>query len=214
MANTRKAAAPTPATAAASNGAGSVFQPFDLDAILANATVAERVVPVYMDRAGVGEIEQLNKALEARQTQVSGRMSSDPECQRIAQEIDAVQERIRASLINVRLQEMPGPEWRKLKRQHPPLPQDKVQNVLGMNTATFFEPAVKACMVEPVMSDEQYQLFLDKIRDGQWTALANAVLELNQENATVPLSRAASLILQSTAAASKPQHAGAQAPVA
>jgi hypothetical protein len=112
--------------------------------------------------------------------------------------------------------------WRKLMDQHPPRQEQEgvvseavatADAISGINRDTFFEPMLRASIVDPVLSNEQWQKLVHgveadpdkgieeepaKLTDRQYEDLVNAAWDLNQGKVSVPFSLAASLGHRST----------------
>jgi hypothetical protein len=94
-----------------------------------------------------------------------------------------------------RLRAMTRHAWRALVNEHQPrekdgevLPEDRLA---GVNRETFFEPLVRASIVDPELSDEDWPQLLDTLTDRQFEELVSAAWDLNQGKVDIPFSRAA-----------------------
>lgn len=94
------------------------------------------------------------------------------------------------------------PTWDELAKQHPPREKEDGSLVTedlmagGLNRETFLEPLLRFTIVDPVMSDEQFEEFIAGLSDGQYEQLAQAAWDCNQGQVDIPFSRVASLIRQ------------------
>ena len=65
-------------------------------------------------------------------------------------------------------------------------------DLIGVNADTFYEAIIRACVVDPQMSDEQWHALCAALTDRQFDELAQAAWDLNRREVDIPFSRAAS----------------------
>lgn len=128
---------------------------------------------------------------------------------RIADQLKQVEDEMRAATVQFRLRALPRKRlpgmakeqvtWHELVERHPPRTgpdgkPDKRDATLGVNITSFFDELVRVSIVEPVLSDEQWLAFNERVTDAQWDELTRAAWGLNRSGVDVPFSRAASII--------------------
>jgi len=138
----------------------------------------------------------------------------------LAEQIAAVRERMRDHVLVFELRAVSKRVWNRLLEQHPPRDGADADRHLGYNDDTFFDAAIRACVVAPddLDDDDWRRLFGDDVaerarreQDGeatedgilsarQYSDLQQAVLDLNIRKVDVPNSYAASRILRSCGA--------------
>lgn len=123
---------------------------------------------------------------------------------RLAAEYDALMAEARESGIVKILLRAAGRPWRQLKDEHPPRPDNEYDEMLGVNRATFFEPAVKLCIVDPVVTDAQYDEFAEGLSSAQWERVSSTAWQVNEGETSIPKSSAVSLLQQTRDDGSKP----------
>lgn len=181
----------------------------DIHALLGEATRAERTVNLCLRGDLQAEWDELRTRFDELGDAPASRMVDGAQRRRLAQQMADVEERMRAATVPFRLRALPRREWQALTREHRYRtgPDGKVlpEDAMLVNSETFFEPLVRACVVEPELSDDEWTVLLeDKLTDRQFDVLAAAAWGINRKDVDVPFSSAASRILRSDSA-SKPQ---------
>lgn len=165
------------------------------------AKLPERVVPVCLNLDLQRELElaerELADALRKPSDSLEGSGAAG-----IAERIHALEGRMREHTHDLRLRALPRPKWKALLAQHPPRKADdgsvlEADRFIGVNVETFFTAIVRACVIDPVLDDEDWALVDEKLTDAQFDALFAAAWSLNRSDVDVPFSRAASQILNS-----------------
>lgn len=166
------------------------------------ARLPETVVPVVLRADLAAEREQLQRDLdEARErgaTSLAGAGTAELE-QRLRQ----VSEEMRDSVINFRLRALPRsrrpgdhrPSFTELKAQHPPREKDGDmlrEDVLAgfINSETFPDPLVRHSIVDPPLTEEDWEQL--ELSQGQFDELVTAAWVLNQGKVDVPFLSAGS----------------------
>lgn len=169
----------------------------DIDDFLNGLKLPEVPVPICMRGDLQARFEELERQLhEARRKPSDGSLaSSGAEARRIAEELVAVQEEMKGHVRVFLLRAKTRKEWSDLAKEYPPRKEDAPAD---FNRDTFPVAALAACSVKPRMSVEQAGRLVDRLTQGQWRTLWEAILDLNGGTGEVPFSRAASEILSST----------------
>jgi hypothetical protein len=172
---------------------------------VANAKLAETTVPICLRGDLVAEIERLDRELIAAGTGPSTGMEDGAHLRDLAERIEALRAEMSADDANHTfvLRALSGPKYRALKAEHPPRLDDNGQviaedRITGANVDTIAAPLLRACCVDPVLDDATWRAVEPVLSDGQYNALVEAALLVNQGRVSVPFSRAASRVMRST----------------
>lgn len=167
----------------------------DFSAILAGAKLPERTVDLCLRGDLVAEVERLDAELARLQKQPGTSLAGNGSAA-LVEQIEALQEQMREHTYPVRLRALPRQAWRELREAHPPRMDADGDPVLedrmsGVDRTSFFEPLVRASIVDPELTDEQWAALDGAITDRQFEDLTAAAWELNQGAVSIPFSRAA-----------------------
>lgn len=178
---------------------------------LADARPAERTVQLCLRGDLVVEFEELERDLETARKSAGDSLAGGSDVVVVSQQIEELRERMKTATKTFRLRALPRRQWRDLVAAHPPRRGEdgKVvdSDAIGVNADTYFETIIRACTVEPQLSDEQWTRLLDEVlTDRQFDTLSDAAWGLNRRDVEVPFSRAASRILQNSADESRRQN--------
>lgn len=150
-----------------------------------------------------GDFEPRMQELQRKMAEAAERESATKrfgapksEAMQLAQEYDALLEQARAEGVVRLLLRAAGRRWRQLKDEHPPRKDNDEDEVAGINRASFFEPAVKLCIVNPEFTDEQYDEFVENLSSASWHRVSMAAWTVNEGEVTIPKSSAVSLLRQ------------------
>ncbi|MEV6344125.1 hypothetical protein [Actinoplanes sp. NPDC051851] len=179
----------------------------DFKTLLATAKLPRRTVPVCLRGDLQADFEALERDLEiARNSPASTSMESTgtSSAMEIAQLIEELREEMREHSYIFVLQALPRPEYQRLKDQHPPRQDEsgdivREDVVLDANIDTFLDPLLRACLVDPVLTDAEWADLDEKLTDSQYNLLVNTVHAVNRGGVSIPFSRVASRLLASTA---------------
>jgi len=143
-----------------------------------------------------------------------GRLTDGSGRRRIAAQMHDIEERMRAATVDFTVRALrrkrtgstpaDEPVWSELVDQHPPRSgkdgKPHPQDGAGVNMAEFPEALIRASVVDPVLTDEEWdQLLGDALNDYQFDRLFEACWRLNRNGVNIPFSHAASKILNSEA---------------
>lgn len=187
----------------------------DVAALLAEDTRPETVVPICLRGHLQAEWDELQQQLNAMPGDDDRALMSERAAKRrVAERMEELRREMAAGTIPFRLRALrrrrtadtPRGEavWHELIEKHPPRKDkdgkpDPRDLALGFNTATFFDALVRVSIVDPQLTDEQWEALNAKLTDGQFETLAAAAFKLNRGGVDVPFSRAVSKILTSAA---------------
>jgi hypothetical protein len=96
--------------------------------------------------------------------------------------VDAVE----ASTIRFTLRARSRQEWRDLLKAHPPRKDHPLDRQLGYNEETFYEALIRASIVDPVITDAEWQELNGYLTEGEWTRLVVAAQNLNLRASQLP----------------------------
>lgn len=160
----------------------------------------ERTVQICMRGDLSAAHEDLIRELAEAQQVHTGSLAGNPRARELAEEIAALEARMRESTIEFRLQALPRRDWAAMVAAHPPrrgddglvLPSD----AQGINADSFVEAIVHACVFEPKLTPEQWAKLDAGLTEAQYAMLSDAAWAVNRKDVDVPFSRAASRIRQ------------------
>lgn len=174
--------------------------------ILAEARLPERAVSICLRGDLSAEFQRLEDRLsEANNERLKDkRLAKSTKPVEIAQEMEAVREKMRAATIEFTLRAFASDVWRSMKRKHPlPEKPEAIDRVLGADAKGLLNEAIQKAIVEPELDDEDWDRLRDTIADGEWQKLVDATYVLNEEGTNLPFSQAGSLALRVSGADSK-----------
>lgn len=176
----------------------------DIDALIDSAQLAERTLALCLRGDLQARFEELDRAREVADETRGGSLASGTPAREIAEQMEALRVQMRAATITVVLRALPRKKWVALCEQHPPR-RDEDGNLLvedratGVNNDTFWEPAIRACWVSPVLKPAQMKRLLDEVLSNrQYDLLASTVFAVNNGDVDIPFSPAASRSLQTS----------------
>ena len=167
----------------------------------------ERVVEIYPGDVEA-QLETLNAQIaEAATTEAKpGRMTTKTNSALdLATEYDELVEATRERAVKVTLRAVPHRVYRQLQDAHPARPGNKRDEIYGVNEDTFFPALVKAALVSPEVTDEQFEEFLTSVATPALMRLSNAAFELTTGEVTLPKSSAVSVLQRMRESGSRQQ---------
>ncbi len=172
-----------------------------LDSMLDGARLAERSVELCLRGDLQADFEDLERCLtELRSAdQRDTRLTSGAEGRALAEQIEALRAEMADSVVEFRLRALPKSKWSKLMRDHP-----GTESKQQFNVDTFVPAYLRLCIIDPELSDEQWvKLVGDDETDGvlssaQYDLLADTGWQLNRQDAKVPFSQLASVLLRNS----------------
>lgn len=164
-----------------------------LDKALKSASRASQRVVVCLDGAGASERDRLFRERAALKPS-DGRMSKSP-ARVLDDQIKAVEDKLRDSLLTVEVEALPAPKWSQIKRECPPDNKDALQRASGFNVDVAVQKALIASSWavdgderEPIGQADWARLH-DALSGGDWDRLVMAVLGLNQSSQAEAIAR-------------------------
>lgn len=180
----------------------------DFKKLLADAQLPVKTVPICLRGDLVADFEETERALQEAHKQRGDSLAGGSELGELAEKLEALQVEMREHFYTFRIQALPKREFRALVAKHGPrrvVGEDGEEKIheddkyIGVNTASFFEALMRACLVDPVLGDDDWTALDSKLTDSQWDSLSTAAWSVNRSDVDVPFSRAASLINRRTA---------------
>jgi len=144
---------------------------------LKNAKLPETVVPVCLDASA---IEAYREAEAEARRAASDSLAGKPE---IPAELV---ERVESSTIRFTMRALPRRQWTNLVKNHPPRKDHREDRQVGFNEETLYEALVRACIVEPVPSDEEWAQIDEVLTEGEWIRLVQTAQTLNLVGSKLP----------------------------
>lgn len=176
----------------------------DIKSLIRGAKLPERTVPICLRADLVAEIEAAERDLTEAQRAPRDSLAAGSRVRELAERIEALRERMQEHTISFRLRALPRPRWRELIAEHPPRKGedgsvDERDKYIGVDTSTFYEAMIRACVVEPELDDDDWRILLeDSLTDRQFDELATAAWALNRHEVDIPFSLAASRVIRSS----------------
>lgn len=167
-------------------------------AIIDTAKPAEDTLPLCLRGDLVAQFQELDRQrqAEAEKPPVDS-LAAGGRRREIAEAMEALREEMKASTVVFRVRAMPRKKFRELCDAHQPrLAVDgtihRDDRALGVNQATFWDPLIRACLVEPVLDEPRLAKLLDEVlSDYQFEQLAGAAFAVNRSDVDIPFSSAA-----------------------
>ncbi len=122
----------------------------------------------------------------------SGSLAGDTAKRDLVQQMEAVAVRMRRSTQTFRLRALSDRAFGQFRAAHPPRPEDRRDMLVGYNRETMGPALIRACLVDPKPTPEQWDRMQDVISAGEWSKLDRVVSGLNFATISIPFSSAAS----------------------
>lgn len=173
-------------------------------AMLSGAKLPEKVVSVCLRGDLAGEYEKLEAQLDQLRGTPSNSLEGNGEAE-LLDRMDTLRTQMLDESYDVVMRAKPRAEWRDLCNQYPPRKADdgsidERDVLMGVNTETFFDGIVRACMVDPELTDDEWSDFQAVLTDKQFSKLADAAWSVNRSDVDIPFSPAGSRTNRSSGA--------------
>jgi hypothetical protein len=177
----------------------------DIKQLLETAKLPEKEVRICLRADLVADFEAAEAELaEAQRTaRAENSLGAGAGIKTLAERVTAIRDQMAAASGTFRLRAVPRRKWTALYAEHPPREGDARDAATGFNRETFFEALTRACIVDPEISDAEWEALADHLSAAQWDALVDAAWQVNQTGVDVPFSLAASRALSTTEPASE-----------
>lgn len=171
--------------------------------MLAEAKLPERTVEICLRGDLAADHEALERDLERAENTGADSLAGSG-ATALAERIEALEAEMREHTYTFRLRALPRPQWRALVAEHPPRKADDGSVVdsdrIGVNADTFYEAIIRACLIDPELTDEEWASLAEALTDRQYEDLADLAWALNRREVDIPFSLAASRMRQASAA--------------
>lgn len=170
--------------------------------LLAQAKPVERTIRLCLRGDLQAQFEELDRQRADAASKTDGDSLAGSPAAAIARRMETLREDMEASTIVFTVRALSRKAYQGLVAQHPPRRDDKGDVLeddreMGLNQATFWDPLIRACVVDPELDETQWRRLLDDIlSDRQYEQLASSALVACRGNVDVPFSFAASQILK------------------
>lgn len=159
----------------------------DLDAWLSQGSRPEAEVPICL----VGDLAARYQAKAEEAVQAAAdpnRSLEDDTAVRLAGELDELRVQMEGRTKVFTLRAMDPDAYLDLQVAHPPRDGVEVDKRLGLNRDTFLPALVRASIVDPDLTDEQFAALRSKVSSRQWDELWVTAQQLNREDVRAPKS--------------------------
>lgn len=164
------------------------------DQLLDEAQPPEDTVDICLRGDLVAVYHKLQQQLAAVQDPPpgSGSLAGNPAKLELQQQMDSVAAKMRSRTKTFRLRALGDRAYSDFLALHPPRPEDRRDMLLGYNRETLGPALIRACLIDPKPSAEQWEKMRDVISAGEWSKLDKTARELNFAEINIPFSSAAS----------------------
>lgn len=125
------------------------------------------------------------------------------EVKKLAREVQKIETEIENASAWFHFRALAVADYQSLLVKYPPRKDNQMDALVGHDREAFADALIRACLVDPVFSDEGWKAFMATCAPSEWAELRNAVSEVNGGEVTPPKSRAASRILSRRGSASE-----------
>lgn len=178
------------------------------DEVMARLTPAEDVVWLCLDAAAGARLRELEREFAAAPAVPTSLAERSP-ASAIAEQIEALRERMRGSEQAFRLRAMPGKDWLAFYARRPLRQANQSEEDWQEPWHTWLLEMVARTCHEPQMTQEQASQLADALNGADWAELSDACWALNTGKVSVPFSKAAYVLTGSSEQTSRRQPASA-----
>lgn len=182
-------------------------EPTDGDALLAKIKPQLRRIrtQICLQPNLLEEWEDVEAALAEAEAATGNRLNGEKAKapKKLTDQLKAIEKKINDSSPWFTFEAMPVEKYQALVSKHPPRENDQVDVYYGHNREAVIMELVRACMVDPVFSDEGWREFMATCAPSEWGALRDAVQEVNGGSVKPPKFRRASRRVRESASASE-----------
>lgn len=166
---------------------------------LAGGKLPERIHSVCLRGDLYAEIQRHQDDLNERERAVANhdRLVGDPEAKRLAGVIQRLRAEMAEASRDFTVRGLSSRAFRDLTTQYPPRTGNAADERAGWNRDEVTEALTRACVIDPVLDDDDWTILLTTLTDGQYDALATVAWEVNRGAVSIPFSPLASTVLTS-----------------
>lgn len=167
----------------------------DITTALAQAKRPEKVVQICLRGDLRAEFERADAELQQVERTALGAPSLADGGRRreLVDRIESLRQQMLAESVEFTLRAVSRGAWVQLVAAH-----HKPEG--GVDSATFLPVVLRACLVDPELTEEQWAILDDTLTSAQYEVLSEAAWALNRGDVDVPFSPTASRIVQSSEA--------------
>lgn len=169
----------------------------DIDAALAAAALPETTVELCLRGDLVAQVDDLERQLRDLKTNTST-MANLGAARKLAERIEEHRAAMVAASVVFTVRGLTRDAWTRLVAACPPRDGDATDRSLGYNQETFWPALLRASVITPALTGEQWDKLTGALSAGQYDQLVNACLQVSRRKVDVPFSFAASATLQSS----------------
>ena len=171
---------------------------------LKEAKLPERSLEVCLRGDLAARFDELERQLrEARDSNGPQRMGATSAAMQIVEQQNALRAEMADAMLPIVVRALPRPEWLALTKRHPPREGNDGDQALGTDLSALMEEAIPACVVEPEMDAEDWEMFNAKVSSGDFDKVFTAVWDVNRSGVDLPKSRLSLLVTAESADDSK-----------
>lgn len=171
-------------------------------AMLAGAKLPEATVMICLRGDLAADHEAAERELERAEKQSADSLAGSGVGD-LVDRIEALEAEMREHSYEFRFRALPRREWQVLVAEHPPRKGEDGAPVLtdriGVNAETFYDAIIRACLVDPELTDEEFEQLTASLTDRQYDELSDAAWGLNRREVDIPFSLAASRMKRTSA---------------
>ena len=108
------------------------------------------------------------------------------EIQELAEEVQRLEQEIDEKSPWFRFRAIDSDKFEALAAEHPPREDNRLDLMRGYDYESLSKALVRKCLIDPVFSDEGWAKLRAACPIGEWSALRDAVMELNGQKVIVP----------------------------
>lgn len=153
----------------------------------------EKVVTLCLRGDLVGDFDAVRREHDAlEEAGPNASLNAGAKRRELLGRMEAIRDEMRESATDFRLQALPRTRWTELVVKYPPRDGLLRDRAMGVNEDEFIAALLRACVVDPVLDEEDWAVLEETLTNSQYLELGNAAWELNQEKVSVPFLPAAS----------------------
>ncbi|GAB3817647.1 hypothetical protein [Micromonospora zhanjiangensis] len=168
----------------------------DFDAILTQAKLPERTVPLCLREDLVAEYERLDAELRSA-SRTAPSLGEPAPATVIARRMEELRQEMLACQVEFRLRAWPARKFAKLRDGMPKPADGQADDEFADIWHAAVCDLVSKMLVEPKATAEQVDALSERLAESQWLKLSNAAWDINASGQAIPFSVAASAILSS-----------------
>lgn len=164
--------------------------------------LAEEAVEICLRPDLIEAWNDANEELQALAAQgmKGARVGSKPTAQiKKAKQVQELEREIEESSVVFRFRALPKADWRALCDDHPPRPDNEVDQWTGYNRDAVLDQAVRDSLIDPVFDAASWDELGQTLSGGEWDELRKAANKVNRGVVESPKSVLASMILSKPA---------------